>query len=231
LVVATAASMPPLNMTTRKGEIVGYEIDIARLMAAAMGVQLKLEAMSFSELLPALEAGKVDMIISGMTITPKRNLKVAFVGPYFISGKSILTKSRTLASVKDAAEINQPGTTLAALMGSTSQRFVETVIPNATLVRTKTYDEAVSLVLQDKVHALIADFPICIVSTFRYPNRGLTSLITPFTYEPLGIALPANDPLLVNWVENFLRTLQGSGTLKKLEARWFKDASWLNQLP
>jgi polar amino acid transport system substrate-binding protein len=53
----------------------------------------------------------------------------------------------------------------------------------------------------------------------------------PFTYEPLGIAVPANDPLLVNWVENFLMTLGGSGGLQVLTERWFKDPSWLNKLP
>ena len=58
LVVGTAASMPPLNMTTKKGEIIGFEIDLARMMASAMGVKLRVEPMEFSKLLPALENGK-----------------------------------------------------------------------------------------------------------------------------------------------------------------------------
>ena len=102
LVVGTAASMPPLNMTTKKGEIIGFEIDLARMMASAMGVKLRVEPMEFSKLLPALENGKVDMVLSGMTITPARNLKVAFVGPYFISGKAFLTKIETIAKAKEA---------------------------------------------------------------------------------------------------------------------------------
>ncbi|MFQ5993215.1 MAG: transporter substrate-binding domain-containing protein, partial [Nitrospiraceae bacterium] len=69
--VGTAASMPPLNMTTKNGEIKGMEIDMARYMASAMGVKLKVKAMPFAELLPALQARKVDMILSGMTITPR----------------------------------------------------------------------------------------------------------------------------------------------------------------
>jgi len=231
LVVGTAADMPPLNMTTKDGKIIGYEIDIARLMASAMGVRLRLVPMPFPELLPALEARKLDMVISGMTITPERNLKFAFVGPYFISGKSFLTKKATIAQTKDARKLNQTGTKLAALEGSTSQSFVQEFMPKATLVTIKTYDEGVNMVLEDKVEALIADFPICIVSVFRYPNRGLASLITPVTYEPLGIALPADDPHMVNWVENFLRTLEGGGGLKALQDRWFKKPTWLHQLP
>ncbi len=100
LVVGTAASMPPFNMTTKDGEIIGFEPDLARLIAAGMGVPLKLTPMSFSELLPALETGKIDMILSNMTMTPRRNLKVAFVGPYFISGKAFLTKEKTIANAK-----------------------------------------------------------------------------------------------------------------------------------
>jgi polar amino acid transport system substrate-binding protein len=223
--------MPPLNMTTKAGKIIGFEADLAGYMATAMGVRLKLEAMPFSELLPAVEAGRVDMVISGLTITPGRNLKVAFVGPYLVSGKAVLTKNEWLASAKDPSKIDRRGITVAALKGSTSQEFVEKRMPKVKLVVTKNYDEAVSMVIGDKVDAMIADFPICVVSILRYPDQGLFTLIDPFTYEPLGIAVPATDPLLINWVENFLTGFQGSGELDALKANWFEDASWLKHLP
>src|SRR2546428_13083485 len=70
LVVGTAASMPPLNMTTKTGEIIGLEIDLARAMAESMKVKVRLASMPFAELLPALEAGHVDLILAGMTTTP-----------------------------------------------------------------------------------------------------------------------------------------------------------------
>jgi polar amino acid transport system substrate-binding protein len=231
LVVGTAASMPPLNMTTKGGEIIGFEIDLATAMAGAMGVKPNLVAMPFSDLLPALEAGRVDVILSNMTITGERNRKVAFAGPYFVSGKSFLTKYQKIASATDPSEVNSPATTLAALKGSTSQAFVEELIPKARLVPTKDYDEAVKMLFQDEVDALIADYPICVVSVFRYPEQDLVASVTPLTYEPIGVALPANDPLLVNWVQNFLNAMEGSGALRMLRKRWFEDASWLEKLP
>ncbi|UCG14005.1 MAG: transporter substrate-binding domain-containing protein [Deltaproteobacteria bacterium] len=231
LVVGTAASMPPLNMTTKEGEIIGLEADLANHMARAMGVKLRLEAMEFSKLLSALEQGRVDMVISGMTITPTRNLKVAFIGPYFISGKAFLTKLATIAAVEETTEINSPSVRLTALRGSTSQYFVEEVLAKVQFVPAKDYDEAVQMVIQDKVHAFVADYPICVVSVFRYPNQGLLSVITPLTYEPLGIAVPADDPHLINWVENFLNTVEGSGEMEELKDRWFGDGSWLFRLP
>ncbi|MBW1787948.1 MAG: transporter substrate-binding domain-containing protein, partial [Deltaproteobacteria bacterium] len=197
----------------------------------AMGVTLNVQAMPFAELLPALEAGKLDMILSGMTITPERNLNVAFVGPYLISGKAFLTKLDTIAKAKEASEVDKPSVSLTALRGSTSQYFVEEFVPKASLVTAKDYDEAVAMVVNGKVDALIADFPICILSVLRYPDKGLVSLITPLTYEPIGIALPENDPHLVNWVENFLMALEGTGRLNELKKYWFANASWLLKLP
>ncbi len=231
IIVGTAGNMPPLNMTTKEGEVIGLEPDMAQAIANAMGVKLRLETMPFSELLPSLEEGKIDMIMSGMTITSRRNLKVAFVGPYFKSGKAFLTKNKTIAAVDDNTEINSPDVRLAALKGSTSQLFVETVLFNTTLVAVKDYDEGVDLVIRDEVHALVADYPICAISVVRYPNKGLMSVNTPFTYEPLGIAMPSNDPHLVNWTENFLNSLKGSGALKQLKKQWFENHSWLNKLP
>ena len=139
LVVGTAGSMPPLNMTTKDGEVIGLEIDLANILAGAMKVNLKIETMPFAELLPALESGKVDIILSGMTMTPDRNLKVAFSGPYYESGKACLTKKQNLASAKTPV-LNSPNVTIAALEGSTSQYFVEEVLPQAKLVPTKDYD-------------------------------------------------------------------------------------------
>jgi polar amino acid transport system substrate-binding protein len=195
-----------------------------------MGVKIRFVSLPFFELLPALEAGKVDMILSSMTITPQRNLKAAFVGPYFVTGKSFLSKRESIAAIKDVSHLNNPNVSIAALKNSTSQTLLENLLPKAKLVPTKTYDEAVEMVLWDEVDALLADWSICVVSTLRHPNKGLISLITPITYEPLGIALPPTDPLLVNFVGNILDEFKGSGGLDDLKAHWFEDHSWLKEL-
>jgi polar amino acid transport system substrate-binding protein len=226
LIVGTSAKQPPLNGLDKEGRVIGLEPDLARLMAGALGVRVDFQTMPFFELLPALEAGKVDIVISGMSITPKRNSKVAFVGPYFVSGRSFVTKAQTIASLKDPAQINRPETILAALKGSTSQIFVEKVIPKATLILTEDHQEALQLVLEGKAHAMIADHHVCVLCVLLFPEEKLLTLEKPLTYEPFGIALPANDPLLINLVENFLGTLQGSGDLERLKERWFKKAFW-----
>jgi polar amino acid transport system substrate-binding protein len=230
-VVGMAGNMPPMNMTTKEGELIGYEVDLAKNMAASMGVRAKFSVMPFAELLPALQSGKIDLILSNMTITPARNLKVAFVGPYFTSGKAFLTKIKTIALADEAADIDAKNTKLVALKGSTSQAFVEKAIPDATLVTANDYDEAVKMVLEDKVDAMVADYPICVVSVFRYPDQGLLSVVTTLTYEPIGVGVQAGDPLLVNWVENFMGIAEETGLLQKFEEKWFRKADWLLKLP
>ncbi len=231
LVVGMVGNMPPLNMTDKDGRIFGLEPDLAAFMAKAMGVELKIEVMDFPDLLPALEQGRVDMIVSGFAMTPRRNLKVAFVGPYYISGKSLLTKTETLAEIEDGHVLNNPNIRLSALKNSTSQEFVEKNLPKARLKTAKDYDQAIKMVLEDKVDAMIADFPVCAVSLFRYPQENLMALLKPMSYEPIGIAVPASDHLMVNWVENYLQRAEAVGLLEKLEAKWFDDDSWLEKLP
>ena len=229
--VGLTASQPPLNMRDKQGEIIGLEVDLMQALGRSMGLAVRFVVTPFAELLPALEQGDVDLVISGMTITPERNARVAFVGPYFISGKSVLTKSETIANVTDSTELDDPQRTYAALAGSTSEEFVKEALPKATLVTTPDYDTAVQLVIDDEVEALVADFPICRISVLRHPEAGLSTLVTPFTIEPLGIALPADDPLFVNLVQNYLNTLEGTGLLTRFKAKWFADGSWLSELP
>ena len=231
LIAGTAGSMPPLNMTTTDGKVIGLDADLAKIIASSMGVKLELKTMPFAKLLPALKSGELDMVLSSMTMTPERNLQFAFVGPYFVSGKSFVTKEQKLLQAETPADINTPDTTLVALKGSTSQSFVEELIPKAKLITTEHYDQAVEMLLMDKVDALVADYPFCYVTAYRHRDKGLVTLVKPLTFEPLGIALPPNDPLLVNWLTNVLLTLEGSGVLDKRRTRWFKSGDWLQQLP
>lgn len=230
LKVGMSGNQPPYSMTSKSGELMGYEVDLASLLAGSMGVELKLVQMPFGELLDALESGKVDAVMSGMTITSERNMKALFVGPYMVTGKSILTKASTLVSLDEQAEINQSDVSLVALQGSTSEDFVKMVLPDAALTLAKDYDEAVNLVLSDKVNAMIADLEICQVTMMRYPDSDLAALDQPLSIEPIGMAIPSNAYLLENLVSNYFESLSMVGVMDLLEAKWFEDGSWLIQL-
>ncbi|MFB3090173.1 MAG: transporter substrate-binding domain-containing protein, partial [Gammaproteobacteria bacterium] len=149
LVLGTSANMPPMTGKNEDGKVVGFDIHLARFMADGMGVKLEIKTMPFDKLLPALEKGKVDVVISNMTMNPKRNMKVAFVGPYMTSGKCVLTKKEGLAKAEKAENLNSPDIRLAALKGSTSADFVKALLPKATITLVDDYESAISLINED----------------------------------------------------------------------------------
>ena len=228
--VGMSGDMPPLNMTTKEDKIIGLDADLAALAADAMGVKLNVQKMAFSGLLPALEAGSIDMIISNMTMTPDRNLKVAFVGPYFTSGKGLLTKNSVLAEAKKLEDINNPKFTFVALKGSTSEAVTQKGAPLAKLVSVATENDGVRMVIDGKADAMLADFPICAVAAFRNQGSGLVPVAAPITYEPIGIAVPKGDPHLLNWLQNFMNSIEKAGYMKGLGEKWFAKPTWVDQL-
>ena len=229
--VGLSATQPPLNMKNRAGDIIGLEVELAEILAQSMNIELRFVEIPFSELLDALEADEVDLVSSGMTITPERNARVAFAGPYMVSGKSLLTTKEEVANASSIEVLDDASRVYAALEGSTSFALVQDAFPSAVLVPVTNYDEAIEMVKQGEVDALVADFPICALSVVRYPDAGLLTLGTPFTIEPLGVALPADAPLFVNLVENYLNTLESTGTLVQLKAKWFSPGPWVAELP
>lgn len=229
--VGLSGDQPPFNMKARDGRIIGFEVDVVEALGDAMGLDVKLVQMPFEDLLPALERGELDLVMSGVTITAERNARVAFVGPYFVSGKSLLTRNPAIAEVGSFAALDVAGRTYVALAGSTSEALARAELPRAKIVTTPDYEAGVEKVRAGKADAMIADFAICQVTVWRNPEAGLLTLATPLTAEPLGIALPPDDPLLVNLVENHLRTLDYTGVLTQLKARWLADTAWLSDLP
>ncbi len=229
--VGMTGAAAPFNFHNRDGELVGMEVELAKLLAKAMGVELKIVEMPFGDLLPALEKGDVELVMSLVTATLERNRRVAFVGPYYVSGKSMLTTSETVAGIRETGEVNQASMRIVAMKGSTSEAFVHRNVPKAKLVTTRDYDEAVKKLLDGEVDAMLADAPVIKLTMMRHPNSGLAMLDKPLTIEPIGIAVSPDDVLLLNLMQNYMQALRSTGGLEALHKKWFEDAGWLTQLP
>ncbi len=228
--VGTAPNFPPLEARAKDGSIIGFDMDLARHIARAMKVRLEVVAMPLKELLPALERGELDLVLSGLTITPQRNLKVVFVGPYLVAGQTVLVRREVAGKVRSVADLNHPRYTVVASAHTTAAEAVRRVLPRARLITAQGEDRAFGLLLAGKAQAMVADLPFCTVMAFRHRDQGLVHLDTPFTFEPLGIAIPQGDPDLANWLGNFLTLLRGTGILDRMGNRWFRDAGWMRQL-
>lgn len=219
LVLGTSGNMPGMSMADASGKVTGLDVDIARLMAQGMGVELVTKVMPFADLVNALESGSVDVVISNVTINMERNMRVAFVGPYLTSGKCLVTRNEALARAQ-SKDLNDPSTRLVVLRGSTSERFARELMPRATVLTIEDYARGAEMVRTDQAGAMLTDYPICASTLKDNPNAGFVSLFSLLTYEPIGIALPANDAHFINFTQNFLKRMEGTDTLKALGDRW-----------
>lgn len=224
LVLGTSGNMPLMSEKTVTGEVIGYDIDLANALAESMGVELETKIIAFNELIPALQSGKVDIVLSNMTMTVDRNMRVAFAGPYFVSGKCLITKEADMAKADDAADLQEADLTLAVVKGTTSENFAIELLPQLKRIPVADADEGTQLVDNGKAKAMLTDFPICLSVMKRYPDSGFQSVVSLLTYEPIGIALPANDPLFVNMAENFLVRAENVGVTTALTQKWFGHA-------
>ena len=220
MVLGTSGNQPPMTMLDESGKSAGFDVDLAGLMAQALGVKLVTKHIQFNKLLDALESGEVDVVISNMTINPSRNMRVAFVGPYMTSGKCLITKKENLAKAEGAEELNIPEMNLVVLKGSTSEDIVRTLMPKVKLATVEDIDKGVKMVADDKVGGMMADYPVCLHTVNANPEAGFISVFSMLTYEPIGIALPSNDALFVNWTSNFLERLDKTKTLEVLASKW-----------
>lgn len=231
LVVGTPGDFPPFTASTSTGRLIGLDIDLAKNLARWLQVKIEFKQMEFMELIPALGANKIDIAMSGMTMTPRRNLQAAFIGPYALSGQSILGKKTILEQVDTAEDLRKLTCCVAVLKGTTGETMTQELLPDANIISTSTLDESLMLLLDGKVDAIVADYPFCRVAEFRYKDRGFAMFEEPLTFEPVGIAVSPSDPLFINLIENYLTIMTGSGALKKLQEKWFTSNDWMKELP
>jgi len=229
--VGMSANQPPLNVKSKSGQMIGLEVDLANGLAYALGLELEIVQKPFGKLLGALKRGQVDMVMSGVDITAARTKDFLFVGPYLLSGKSLVTTSQALAGADTVDDINRRDVTFVALKNSTSHAFVKKNIPKAKLVGVDNYEDGVAMVIKGKASAMIADMPACALAVLRNPDAGLVTLEEPLSVEPMGIAVSAKDMRFYNLIDNYIEAIEATGILSALRAKWFEDPSWLDELP
>ena len=231
LVLGTPGDFPPFSVTSDQGDLIGFDISLARELAKSMNVNLRIVRLPFHELIPTLESGQVDMIMSGLSITPKRNMQIAFVGPYGNSGQAFLGKDEIVSSLEEPLDLNREGLRIAVLQDTTAELTVRAVLPKTEAVFTQSLDQALIKLLNNEIDGIISDYPFCKVSEFRYGDRGFSVYDKILSYEQLGIGVPADDPLFINLLTNYLNLLVGSGALKAMQEFWFKSSDWIPSLP
>ncbi len=220
LVLGTSGNMTPMTRSINGGkDAVGLDIDLAKTMADSMGVELVVKVIAFNKLIPALKSGQVDIVLSNMTITPRRNTQVAFVGPYLTSGKCLITKKPSLASAQKE-ELNNALNKMVVIKGSTSEEFIKVAMPNVKAVAVESEEKAIAMVRESKVAAMLTDYPVCASAVANNPQDNFVPVPSTLSYEPIGMAIAAQNTHLINWSQNFMQRANKVGLFKVLGEKW-----------
>jgi len=220
----------PWAMKDKNGELIGFEIDVARRLAADMGVKVEFVPTKWSGIIPALLTGKFDVIIGGMGIRPERNKKVNFTIPYDYSGMSLVAHKVKAAGFDSLEQSNQPGIVLVARLGATSVEAVQKYMPRAELRKFDDEAQAIQELLNGRAHAFVSSKPTPAFLAVKHPEKLFLPLKDNFTREPIGFALQKGDVDTLNFFNNWIRIVEAEGWLQERRAYWFGSRDWDNLL-
>ncbi|MES2488482.1 MAG: transporter substrate-binding domain-containing protein [Pseudomonadota bacterium] len=227
--VGLDAGYMPFEMRDKSGDIIGFDIDLARLMARYMGVKLTIVNTQWDGIIPALLTDKFDILMGGMTITPERNLKVNFCDPYVLIGQTILLRPGLKNTIKSYRDLNDLRYTISSKLGTTGDIAARRYLPKAKLKQYESESEGAMEVRSGRVDGFVYDLPFNAVYVAQNPDKVI-HLKEPFTQEALGWAVRKGDPDMLNWLNNFLAQSKRDGTYDALYKKWFEGTAWLKNL-
>ena len=222
----------PWAMRDKNGELIGFEIDVAKKVAEDMGVDINFVPTAWDGIIPALLAGKFDIIISGMSVTIKRNLTVNFTRPYARTGYIVIANSK-LAEEKGIAgleDLNREDITIASRRGSTGAVAMERHFPKARKIYFDDDILSVQEVANGNIEAASSTPP---KAAFEIERRG--DVIRILSNEQLSptreaFALRKGDPDALNFFSNWIQEAEASGWLGERRAYWFNGREWGDQI-
>lgn len=218
LVLATGNYRPFEYRDEETNEMIGYDIDLARMFADELGVELVINDMTFTSLIPTLQNGNADLIIAAMYIKPEREEVVDFADPYMDTGVVLVVRDETNdISITEDLE----GKKVGAKLGGTSEKVAQEMLDEGMNFEMFTYKENTEALLDlanGRVDVVINDLLYQLEYNKTHP--GLKIMGEPFTKAQLGIAVQDGDEELLAFINERLDAYQADGTTDALYKKW-----------
>jgi polar amino acid transport system substrate-binding protein len=228
--VGFEAGFVPFEMTDKKGNFIGFDMDYATRLAMEMGVKFVPVNTPWHLIIEGLTTDKYDIIMGGMSITQERNLKINFANPYTVVGQTILLNKKHEGKVKSYKDLNDPKYVLTSRLGTTGEETIKKYMPKATYKSFQGENEAGLEVINGKADALVYDLPLCAYLHGSQGKGKTVFLNQPITYEPLAWAINKGDPDFLNYLNNFLQQTKGDGFYDRLYKKWIVGTDWKKEL-
>jgi len=215
IVVGIALGGPPIGFRNEKNEPMGYDVDVATLIAEALGVELEIVEVTGATRIPMLMSDKIDLVIANMTANLERAKSVDFSMPYLRTGIKILV--RTGSDIESIEDFN--GRKVAIGRGTTGEALVKKMAPDTEFVYIEEFTNAILLLRQNKVEAAIEDGTLVDYMAGQYDE--FTALPKLYTSDPIGIGVQKGNPDLLRWIDMFVSQLISTGQQAELYKKWW----------
>ena len=223
------SSFVPWAMRDKKGEWVGFEVDVANKLAKDMGVKLELIPTAWDGIIPSLIAKKFDVIIGGMSVTPARQEQIDFTAPYSNSGQGVVASKAIASKLKWPDDYNNANITMACRRGILGCKVLEEKFPKATIRQFD--DDAIAFqeVINGNAHAVISSEPKPTFFTLKNPDKLFKPAPDNLTTSVEGFGVRkgnANSLAVFNdWIA------KNKDWLKERHSYWFKTQDWAAMVP
>lgn len=218
LTMATSADFPPFESRDPSGKIVGFDIDLANAIAKKLGYKLEVKDMKFDGLIGALQAKRVDMVLSGMSATEKRKQNVDFSTEYNHSGEMFITLKDSKIKTLDDLKGNTVGVQLGTIQEEGAKKLQKQVN-----FEMKSLDNATTLIQELLTKRIQVAYMDKSVATGYIQKQGLAGFDDPTSSSPgMGVAFPKGSKLVTD-VNKVLKEMEDNGELQKLKDKWLKN--------
>jgi polar amino acid transport system substrate-binding protein len=220
----------PWVMHDNKDKLIGYEVDVARKLAADMGVRVEFVETSWGSIITGLLADEYDLIISGLSLTPKRALLINFSEPYSHSS-SVLIASRKLAGkMKNKEQYNSKDITMGVVRGSIGEKLLGQDFPMATLKVFDSESQTIAALLSGKIYAMMTSTPKTGYLLNRHTEEVFQPFSQPFSVHAEGFGVLKGDADFLNFLNTWILYNTQNGWLSKRHHYWFDTIEWVDQL-
>jgi polar amino acid transport system substrate-binding protein len=220
LLVGMDLSYPPFEMRDQQGAPAGVSVDLAKALGERLGMQVDIQNLPFSGLIPALKTGKIDLIISSMTATPERAKSIDFSEPYLKTGLCILAGAKT--NIQSIADCDRSGQTIVVVKGTTGHLYAVQHLRSARVLVLDQPATCVLEVVQGKAEAFIFDQMSTLKNWQRNP-QSTRALLTPFQEETWAVGLRKGNGDLRTKVNAFIDAFRKDGGFEKLGDKWLPE--------
>jgi ABC-type amino acid transport substrate-binding protein len=219
LKVGISTDYPPLAYK-QEGRIVGIEADNATAVGAILGRKMTMVEMPFEKLIPALQAGEIDVIMSGMSVTSARGEQVIFTDSYMEIGQMAIMLMDNATQFSQPWSIYRKGVRVGVEPGTTGAQFSKIELEEAKISYFSTPSAAFEGLRNDDIDLYVHDAPTSWQLATSQDNEDLLSLYAPLTNEQLAWAVRKDDEHLAQALSAALLTMQGNGSLRYILNRW-----------